>query len=149
VVPFLIAPLVVVGGVLWWAFVVSLIGLTSGWWSLSRSYRARDRFEGTRFGLCSARIGWSNYGGCLTVGVNADGLHLAIFFPWRPGHPPLFVPWADVDAVFTKGWWTDFLDLRFRQVPNVRLRFRKRLGLKIAAAANRSWTDPEPASPTS
>lgn len=89
--------------------------------------------------MYSGRFGWSKYDGCLTVGVNADGLYLAVLVFCRPGHPPLFIPWEDIDVTPVQGWFVDHLDIRFRRVPRVRLRVKKSLGQKIAAAANRAW----------
>ena len=137
---FLIIPAIV----LWWAFVMNLVGLMSGWWTLARHYRARSSFEGARFHLCSGRVGWSNYGNCLVIGVNADGLYLSVFFFFRPGHPPLFIPWSEIVATSAKGWIFRYLDLRFQQTPNLRFRISHALGLRIADAANRSWSVDEP-----
>ena len=38
----------------------------------------------------------ARYNGVLTVGVNPAGLYLAVMPLFRPGHPPLFIPWPDV-----------------------------------------------------
>jgi hypothetical protein len=137
---FLIIPAIV----LWWAFVLNLVGLMSGWWTLARHYRTRSPFEGTRFRLCSGRLGLSNYGSSLVIGVNADGLYLSVFFFFRPGHPPLFIPWSEIVATSAKGWLFQYLDLRFQQAPDLRLRISHALGLRIADAANRSWGGDEP-----
>lgn len=136
--------LIAVAGVAWWAFVLSLVGALSGWGALARHYRTRGAFDGTRFYLASARIGWSNYGGVLNVGVNAHGLRLSVIFPFRPGHPPLLIPWADVTAEPVKGWVFGYFDLRFRLAPTVHMRIGHQLGTKIAAAANRSWASDDP-----
>ena len=141
----LLLPLIILGCVLWWAFVLNLIGWTGGWWALARHHRAPARFEGTRFRMCSGKLGWSNYGSCLTIGVNATGLRLSVPFAFRPGHPPLFIPWSEIEATPTKGWLFRYLDLRFRQVPHLQLRLGHSLGLKIAAAANLSWGENAPA----
>ena len=113
--------------------------LLSGWWRLSRHYRASSPFEGVRFQMRTGHLGWSNYGNCLTVGVNGDGLRLSVFFLFRPGHPPLFISWSDVNVTFTKGWIFRYCDLRFSQAPHLRLRVFESLGREIAAAANQSW----------
>lgn len=136
--------LIVAAVVLWWAFVLNVIGLLSGWSSLAHHYRARAPFDLTQTFLGSGRLGLSNYGGCLVFGVNADGLSLKVFFPFRPGHPPLFIPWSDIDASAVEGWIFGYLDLRFRQAPGVRLRVAASLGAKIITAANRSWSDGAP-----
>ena len=117
--------------ILWWVFVFNVVSLMSGWWSLSSCYRAREPFSGTRFRLRTGKLCWSNYGACLTIGVNADGLYLAVFFFMRPGHPPLFIPWSEIDATPVKGWIFRYLDFRFpaidwrSQHPNLAKLFEK------------------------
>ncbi|MBY0457434.1 MAG: hypothetical protein K2V38_08875 [Gemmataceae bacterium] len=142
--PALVFLLVAAGFTLWWGFLLNVIGFASGWWALARRYPAKAHFDGTRFHFCSAKIGWSNYGGALTFVVNAEGIRLSVLFPFRPGHPPLFLPWEDLDVTVTKGWFLDYLDLRYRQAPHVRLRLKKHFGDKLIAAANRSWDRAEP-----
>ena len=141
--------LIVAGFVLWWSFVLNVAGALSGWGSLARHYRTRGAFDGAHFHLASARIGWSSYNGILNVGVGAHGLRLSVAFPFRPGHPPLLIPWADVTAESVQGWIFDYFDLRFRLAPTVRVRISRQLGEKIAAAANQSWApdDSSPATP--
>ena len=135
-----LVPLVLAAVTLWFVFVLNVSGLLSGWWALAREYRHRGHFDGTRRRFRSVRLGWSNYGGAVTVGTNAEGLYLALFPLLRPGHPPLFVPWADVTAEAVKGWfWTTYLELHFARARGVRLRLPPKLGREIAADANRAW----------
>lgn len=125
---------------LWWCFVLWVVGQLFGWGRLACHYRAHEHFTDTRWHFRSAKIGWSNYSGCLTVGSSAAGLYLAVFFPFRPGHPPLFIPWADVTARVSQSWpFGSWLELRFEKVPSVALYLPRSLGDRIAADANRSW----------
>ncbi|HJZ54431.1 MAG TPA: hypothetical protein VKE74_05710 [Gemmataceae bacterium] len=124
-----------------WCFVIWMIGTLGGWGALARHYHHRGGFTGTRRRFCSARLGWSNYGGILTIGTNGEGLYFAVFFLFRPGHPPLFIPWTDVSAEPVKGWVFRYLEFRFAQAPGVVMRVTERLGRLIAADANRSWAE--------
>ena len=50
----------------------------------------------------SAAMRWlTHYNNVLTVGADSEGLFLVPFFLFRVGHPPLFVPWAEITA---EGW---------------------------------------------
>jgi hypothetical protein len=139
--PWAVGVLALAGFALWWCFLLWVIGVAGGWGKLARHYRATAPFHGTVRRFRSARIGWSNYGGCLSVGTNPDGLYLAVVFPFRPGHPPLFIPWADVRATPVKGWLTSSFDLRFEKAPRVLVRLSVALGRQLAADANRAWAD--------
>ncbi len=44
----------------------------------------------------SGKIGRAAYKGCLIIHSSPEGLHLSVLLPFRPGHPPFFIPW---DAV--------------------------------------------------
>jgi hypothetical protein len=39
---------------------------------------------------------WSRYRNCLTFTANQQGLHVSIFFLFRSGHPPLWIPWSEI-----------------------------------------------------
>jgi hypothetical protein len=39
----------------------------------------------------------SNYGGCLSIVVNQQGLGLRVLWPFRVGHPPLYIPWSQIN----------------------------------------------------
>jgi hypothetical protein len=112
-----------------WVGVLSLVARLGGWSRLAAAYRTREPFEGSRKRFASGSLlGGSlfgcpcDYSGSLTVGSNPEGLYIAVLPLFRPGHPPLFVPWQDVTAQVKKGWLRTTVILTFRQVPSVRLR---------------------------
>ena len=45
-------------------------------------YRATAPFQGTMRRFRSGKLGSANYGLCLTIGTNGEGLYLAVFFPF-------------------------------------------------------------------
>jgi len=73
-----------------------LLALLGGWRRVARTFRAQHHPTGIRLRRQSANFGLVNYGGCLTIHVGPQGLHFAILWPFRPGHPPLFIPWHAV-----------------------------------------------------
>jgi hypothetical protein len=44
----------------------------------------------------SGSFGWMNYGSCLNIAVYDDGVRIAVLWPFRPGHAPLFIPWGEL-----------------------------------------------------
>ncbi len=80
--------------VLLWLLVGAVISLVGGWFSLSRLYRTRVPFNGTKLRMKSGRMRWfANYNNVLTLGANQPGLYLASMFLFRFMHPPLLIPW--------------------------------------------------------
>jgi hypothetical protein len=116
-----------------WIAVSILIAQLSGWARLARHYRDDAPLDGSRFHFQSAgmRFG-TNYSGCLTVGVNRKGIHLAVWFLFRFGHPPLVIPWRDITMTERKRFFMQQVVFRFARCPSIPLFISKRLADKIA-----------------
>jgi hypothetical protein len=125
-----------------WTAIMNLVARMGGWSRLAEVYRLSQPFEGyrTRFAT-GAFAGGSffglpcNYGSCLTLGSNSQGLYLAVFPVFRPGHPPLFIPWSDVTAQVKQGWLMTSTTFAFRQAPSVRLRIAHTLARQLVEEA--------------
>jgi hypothetical protein len=124
-----------------------LFATISGWRTLAGAYRFDGEFDGERWGSKSARIGSVNYNRCLTFGSATDGLHIKPSWFFRLAHPPLFIPWSDVAAEQDKGWIFRYLDFRFAQAPEIRVRVSERLGTSLLSAAGRSLREMVKVSP--
>lgn len=100
---FIIIPIafLTIGGALMFAF--AAIG---GWRDLARRYRADDKPPGEYYHFRSGSFGGIGYKNLLTVGVCDDGLYLAVFFLFRVAHPPLLVPWSQVQGVHVIRFFT-------------------------------------------
>jgi hypothetical protein len=125
-----------------WYLLISLLGVVSGWAKLGRHYPAGG-FEGSKYHFRSAFLRCAmHYNGCVTVGVNEEGLYLSVVLLLRPGHPTAFVPWGDVTAKPVDGWLSRYLEFRFKDAPHVWVRFRRGFGEQIASAAVKAWEKP-------
>jgi hypothetical protein len=125
-----------------WSAVGVLISRLGAWSRIATEYRQWETFDGERWRGQSAKVGWANYGNCLTVGVNQRGVHLSVFFLFRPGHPPIFVPWEDVSVTEGKRLFFKHVDLAFRRAPGARVRLSKRLADKLQAKVGTRWPCP-------
>jgi hypothetical protein len=124
-----------------WAGVHTLISWLGGWAALARSYLLTTEFDGRRWRfrsvvVCHAAnpLRHASYASCVTLGSNVRGLYRAVFPLFRIGHPPLFIPWADVRISKHEGMLFSYLEFRFVRVEDVRLRLRPGLGGEVAAA---------------
>jgi hypothetical protein len=123
-----------------WITVSLLISQISGWAELARYYRSTNLFQGLRWRFCSGRMRLTTrYNGCLTIGADGYGLYLAVFFPFRLGHPDLFVPWQYVTVNHGKTLLWKWIEFRFQQTPHVWLRLYGTLADEIKSAAGSSW----------
>lgn len=124
--------LVILGG---WIAVSCLLSALGGWWQLARDFRASGDFLGRtwRFQSASMRFGMG-YNGVLSVGADHAGLRLSILFPFRVGHPPLLIPWHELDLYREKRWFIRVARFRIRSHPSVPLVLSERLVGKIEQA---------------
>lgn len=84
---------------LFWMAIVWLIAQLGGWSKLADVYPSRIPFNESCWSLQSGRFRWSsNYSGILRVCADSQALHLSVFVLFRPGNPPLSIPWEDITA---------------------------------------------------
>lgn len=128
---YFLPPLIVVS----WVLVSLLLSLVSGWWRLAWHYRHTGPIAGQHrwyFPIVTL-VGWVPYMRWLAVAVGRDGLTLIPNILYRPGHPTLFVPWADVSAEAKANLAWGYHEFRFAKVPGVRIAVGKALALRMLA----------------
>ena len=123
---------------LMWCAVLLLLAQLGGWRALATSYASPARPSGEGFSFRSGKLGFVNYGSCLSFVCAREGLFVAVALPFRPGHPSLSIPWREVSAQAKDGWIFRFVDLRFAQQPRVRLRLSRSLAERLLSAGGGS-----------
>ncbi len=119
-----------------WLLISFLISAIGGWSVLAVHYSSTFPFSGTRFHFRSAQFGgFVNYGSCLTLGAGSSGLYLATLLPFRFGHPPLLIPWADITVREARSWLSAAIDFEFAKAPGVSVRLSRRLAQKLFDAS--------------
>lgn len=110
-----------------WIFVTWIASRASGWHRLAQRFGSPGPFAsvGERVRFASAQIGWGNYSGALELRASTSGFYLAPIWAFRPFHPPLFIPWSEIE-VHPARWPGGAPWLTFRSVPGVRIRFSRR-----------------------
>ena len=111
-------PYIFIGG---WIYVCFSIAKDSGWNKLKEVVRYRKGIspdtENVVFFSGSSKIGGHEYNG-LRVGICTEGLVLKVYLPFRFGHPPLFISWANIATlnIMDKKFSADgFLNLKLRE----------------------------------
>jgi hypothetical protein len=91
-----------------WLGITGALAEIGGWSELARLYREPEgmaRAPVQSFGMASLdlRRGWfplpANYSNCMIVEVAQAGLHLRPWRPFRFRHPPLFIPWPQMESM--------------------------------------------------
>jgi len=79
------------------------------------------------------------YNNCLTIGGSPDGFYLAIFFLFRIGHPPMFIPWREIKIKRKKIMFgLKMLEFRFNHLSAIPLMIPARLENILAESASNS-----------
>jgi len=90
---------VAVGVVILWAVVSYIVSFAGGWWKLAQRYRSERPLPAHRRAMQKGQMRFgSRYKSVLTLASDSEGIYLGVMYLFRPGHPPLFVPWTEVEV---------------------------------------------------
>lgn len=69
--------------------------------ALSLRFRDIGEFHSYQWPFQSVQMRtlWGNYNNCVNFGADQTGLYMAVFPLFRFGHPPLFIPWSEIQVV--------------------------------------------------
>jgi hypothetical protein len=108
-----------------------------GWPQLVAHYAQRSPFVGQKWHWQSMAIGMLSYRSCLTVGANATGLYIAPWWLFRSGHPPIVIPWSELQVDGPQWWWLmRMYPARTKACPKVVIRIPQRLFQRLAMASD-------------
>jgi hypothetical protein len=101
-------PLFLIAFPLMWLGITGMLSELGGWGELARLYRepeGTERAPSQRFPMASMDLRRGrfplpvNYSNCMVVEVAPAGLHLRPWRPFRFRHPPLLIPWSEMERV--------------------------------------------------
>lgn len=119
-----------------WCFICFFISILGGWFSLSRRFRAHTmpygetKSAGPLFYGVKMRLRVS-YGNVIRLTVATDALYISILFPFRIGHPPLCIPWSEIQMRRTTFLWLRFAVLTLGEKERIPLRISERMARKL------------------
>lgn len=121
-----IGMLAIAGFLGFWHVLLTGIARFGGWGKLADRFVATVQpTDGKLYRAQSMNIGMTNYNGCIWMRVTARGLYLSVLFPFRPGHPPLLIPWHVITHVTEKkrlGFTTYVLDIGQPRITTLEIR---------------------------
>ncbi len=93
----------VIGVPIVWMLMLFAESRLCGWSTLSKKYR-NDNSIIDWTGWQNGTFSITNYKGCLWLAATAEGLYIKTgpLFLFRPFHPPMLIPWADIISVEEK-----------------------------------------------
>jgi hypothetical protein len=133
-------PAILVGFAAFWT-VLCFVLSRFGWATLAREYPDRLPVSGKSWRMRSGRVGPNNYSGCLNLTANPEGLRLAVFFLFRPGHAPVFIPWGDMRVSHERFWFLRMVRLTLARCPSVPVLLQEAVVEQIAKEVGRVWPE--------
>lgn len=108
--PLWVLPLFLAAFPLFWAGTCWIIA-QMGWARLASRYRTEAEPTGQRLWVGHANVGPASYKNVLRVWIEPEGLRLGVLFLFRPGHPPLRIPWDAITDVRPRKvlWQTQYV----------------------------------------
>jgi hypothetical protein len=119
-----------------WCFICFIASIMSGWFSLSGRFRAQaepcgeTRSAGPFFYTVYMRF-WGHYSSIIRMVAADDALYLSVFFPFRVGHPPLCIPWKEIQLGRTKFLWMRYVVLTLGEQERIPVRISERMAGKL------------------
>ena len=119
-----------------WCSVCFLISLFSGWFTLSGRFKKQSepygetRSAGPFFYTVYMRY-WGHYSSIIRMTSAEDALYLSILFLFRIGHPPLCIPWKEIQMRRTKFLWFRFVILTLGEQERIPMRISERMARKL------------------
>jgi hypothetical protein len=74
---------------------------------------------------------WADYSGIIRIAAEEDSLYLSVVFPYRIGHPPLRIPWTEIQFGKTKFLWRRYVVLTLGDQEHIPMRISERMARKL------------------
>ena len=123
-------------GVAWMCVIFFLISVLSGWYKLSQRFRAQSepygqtRSAGPFFYTVYMRY-WGHYSSIIRMTAADDALYLSVLFPFRVGHPPLCIPWKEIQFGRTKFFFRRYVVLTLGEQERIPMRISERMARNL------------------
>lgn len=125
-----------------WVGMSMLAAHVSGWHLLAQEYRHSGPVPDNmlKFRTITLRY-FCGYNNIASFGVSPAGLRLAVFVLFRVGHPPLLIPWSDIEITDRKILWCRIKAMTARKVPRVPIMIHPDLAEKLKKMAGPYWRE--------
>jgi hypothetical protein len=108
----------------------------SGWHSLAKRFTSdsppygETKTVGPFFYSIYTRF-WSHYSSVIRLTAAEDALYLSVLVLFRPGHPPLRIPWIEITFGKTKLLWKRYIVLRLGNEEQIPMRISERMARNL------------------
>jgi len=108
----------------------------SGWLKLARHYRKQsdpygDTMTAGPFPYVVYMRFWGHYSSVIRLTAAADALYASMLFLFRPGHPPLRIPWNEIKIGKTRFLWRRYVVLTLGGAEKIPMRISERMARNL------------------
>ena len=117
-------------------FICFLISFISGWYKLSKSFRAQSEPYGQTtsagpFFYTVYMQFWGHYSSVIRMIAAEDALYLSVLFLFRVGHPPLCIPWDEIQFGRTRFLFRRYVVLTLGKTERIPMRISERMARNL------------------
>jgi hypothetical protein len=108
----------------------------TGWYKLSQRFTAEQEPSGPAqsagpFFYAVYMRWWSHYSCIVRLTAAEDALYLSVILPFRIGHPPLRIPWREVQFGRVTFFWRRYVALTLGEQEHIPLRITEGMARKL------------------
>lgn len=133
-----------------WTLISFAISAASGWYKLSKRFRAEQEPSGPvlsvgpLFYIVYMRFR-ARYSFVIRMTAAEDALYLSVLLPLRLFHPPLRIPWNEVEAAPSKFFFRHYVVLTLGAQERIPMRITERMATKLGIPGPKIVFAPQPA----
>ncbi len=119
-----------------WCLILISVSVVSGWHQLARKFSAisepygEANAVGPFFYSVYLRF-CGHYGSVIRMVAARDALYLSVLLPFRPGHPPLCIPWNEIKLGRAKMFWRRYIVLTLGEQERIPMRISERMARNL------------------
>jgi len=110
-----------------WVLICYSSSALTGWYRLSQRFTAEQEPNGPAksagpFFYAVYMRWWSHYSCIVRITAAEDALYLSVASIYRPGHPPLAIPWSEIAVGIENHFLRTYINLRLGRSEQIPLR---------------------------
>lgn len=122
-----------------WVFVSFLLSVAGGWRNLGKIYLADGAFDGKKWYFQSLKMGVVNYNSCVNIAANENSLYISVLPIFRIGHPPLNIPFSELQGKEYKGWIFRYVIIHTDKAKGTNIKLFKKQADRVEHLAKSRW----------
>jgi hypothetical protein len=131
-----------------WVLICYSNSALTGWYRLSQRFTAEQEPSGLTqsagpFFYAVYMRWWAHYSCIVRLTVAEDALYLSVILPLRPGHPPLRIPWREVQIGRATFFWRRYVALTLGEHERIPLRITEGMARKLGILERLPDYEPE------